>query len=554
MRHLLAGGLVSVCVGLGQTAPDEAREGLRNAVSFYAQEVATEGGYHFAYASDLSYGRSESAEGPTQISVQRAGTPGVGIALVEAFGETGEPVLLEAAVAAARALVRGQHCTGGWDYIIEFEESQRDAYPYRLDGDCAGEHGDRDAYPGRRYTTLDDNVTQGALRLLMRVDAALAFEDAAIHEAATYAMDRLMEAQYANGAWPQRYDRMPDPERHQPLRASYPESWQREWPGDYYRNHYTLNDNSLADMIDAFLEAARIYEDERYLAAAERGGSFLLRAQMPDPQPAWAQQYDADMHPAWARVFEPPSISGGEVRSVLRILLTLYRETGKEKYLEPIPRALEYFRNSYLPPAENSSARRRRTCPPPEPCLARFYELRTNRPLFITKGTQVRVAGRSTIRDDGYKLSYSDNSTIQHYALHVNGRWVEEIAAEYEQVKAASAEARRRPVRLSGLSPWSQPFGADEPTVDAGEAARLLAAMDERGAWPEDGTIGKADRVVSVTPAEAMVVVIDGKAYPLPEDSTVTVYRGTRPPVGQIIDSETFARNIRVLARYVGHP
>ena len=45
------------------------------------------------------------------------------------------------------------------------------------------------------------------------------------------------------------------------------------------------------------------------MQAAERAGGFSLLAQMPEPQPAWAQQYDARMQPAWARKFEPPAIS-----------------------------------------------------------------------------------------------------------------------------------------------------------------------------------------------------------------------------------------------------
>ena len=31
--------------------------------------------------------------------------------------------------------------------------------------------------------------------------------------------------------------------------------------------------------------------------------------QMPDPQPGWAQQYDYDMRPMWARKFEPAAIT-----------------------------------------------------------------------------------------------------------------------------------------------------------------------------------------------------------------------------------------------------
>ena len=62
-----------------------------------------------------------------------------------------------------------------------------------------------------RQTTLDDNITQAAMRLLMRVDRDLGFKDAPIHEAALFALDSLIKAQYPNGAWPQRFSRFPEP-------------------------------------------------------------------------------------------------------------------------------------------------------------------------------------------------------------------------------------------------------------------------------------------------------------------------------------------------------
>ncbi len=54
------------------------------------------------------------------------------------------------------------------------------------------------------------------------------------------------------------------------------------------------------------------------------------------------------MQPAWARVFEPPSITGGESQGILRILMALYRETGIIKYFEPIPGALQYLKSSFI--------------------------------------------------------------------------------------------------------------------------------------------------------------------------------------------------------------
>ena len=47
------------------------------------------------------------------------------------------------------------------------------------------------------------------------------------------------------------------------------------------------------------LVAWEVYGEARYRESAERGGEFLIRAQLPDPQPAWAQQYDRRMHPVW---------------------------------------------------------------------------------------------------------------------------------------------------------------------------------------------------------------------------------------------------------------
>ena len=260
------------------------------------------------------------------------------MAYLDAYQATGDTYYRDAAREVARALVKGQYCSGGWDYYIEFDPQKRPPFPYRADGRCAQPGTDKSTRP----TTLDDNVTQAAMRLLMRVDRELDFSDAAIHDAARFALDSLVKAQHPNGAWPQRYSRFPDP------RSTRSSGRATRTPGrgpgresDYY-THYTFNDNSIVDALDAMLEAARIYKEPRYLASAEKGGEFMLLSQMPEPQPGWAQQYDREMHPAWARQFEPPSITGGESQSVMRALMLLYRETGKQKYLEPLPRALAY--------------------------------------------------------------------------------------------------------------------------------------------------------------------------------------------------------------------
>jgi PelA/Pel-15E family pectate lyase len=518
---------------------------MKKAAAFYVEKVSTHGGYHHSYAEDLSYGRSEHGEGLTQIEVQRAATPIVGMTFLEAFDATGDRYYLEAARKAAHALVAGQLCSGGWDYLVEFEPSLRKKYPYRKEHDCASGNA-----PGSPPTTLDDNVSQAATRLLMRVDKALEFKDPAVHEAALYALDHLVRAQYPNGAWPQRFTKFPDPAKHPVKKASYPESWSRKWPGEVYREHYTFNDNSISDDIDLMLEAARIYGDRRYLDSALKGGGFLLLAQMPEPQPAWAQQYDVDMHPAWARLFEPPSITGGETQGILRTLMVLYRETGDRRYLDAVPPALGWLEKSILPETANPSEHRRRLRG--AAALARFYELKTNRPLYITKGTQIRAAKLGSARIDGYELSYDDASVITHYGVLTSGAEVPEIRKEYERVRAAVPASMRRPDKLHGLSPWSEGDGSPlDKRPSAAAVRKIIDGLDARGAWVEEGIIGKADRIVSVFAARPMVLTINGRPIEIRENDNIELFQGTQPPRSRIIRSATFTKNLTALAAYV---
>jgi hypothetical protein len=75
--------------------------------------------------------------------------------------------------------------------------------------------------------------------------------------------------------------------------------------------------------------------------------------------------------------------------------------------------------------------------------------------------------------------------------------------------------------------------------------------MDERGAWVEEGVIGKADRVVAVGAVRPMVLTINGRAYPIAENAQITLFDGAQPPRERIIRTTTFARNLEALAAYL---
>lgn len=461
---LAIGLLLSFPVRRGD-AQDRTREqtsaALKKAVTFFRKQVSAQGGYLWQYSSDLKLREGEREAGKLTVWVQPPGTPTVGEAFLTAYQLTGDEFYLDAARETALALVHGQLQSGGWDYRIEFDPKQRRRYAYRNPPVPPLSKGGRGGGAARRNTTtFDDDTTQSALRFLMRVDRALKFKDRKIHGAVEYALNAVLKAQYPNGAWPQRYSEFPDPKQHPVKKASYPKTWSRTYPKKDYRGYYTFNDNSIADVIDTMFLAAKIYKDERYSRAAEKAGDFIILAQMPEPQPAWAQQYDRNMHPAWARKFEPPSITGGESQGVMRALLSLYRQTGQKKYLKPLPRALAYFKKSQL---KNGR-------------LARFYELKTNRPLYFVKDT--------------YELTYSDDNLPTHYGFKVGSK-LDRIERDYNRL------LRTDPSRLK---PRERRPSTRLTKSLAAQAKRIVDAMDKRGAWTEAGSLrraGRTDRIIS---------------------------------------------------------
>jgi hypothetical protein len=142
----------------------------------------------------------------------------------------------------------------------------------------------------------------------------------------------------------------------------------------------------------------------------------------------------------------------------------------------------------------------------------------------------------------------------------VSGAWVAEVEQQYRALQNADPVSLKRPDRLHGLSPWSvRSFdGArDRPAPVANLEARVRAvvdAMDPRGAWVEEGSIGKANRLVSVFAAKAMVVTLGGKALPMKENDTLEVFAGAEPPKQRVIRSRTFAENIGALSAYLAFP
>ncbi|MCA9085755.1 MAG: pectic acid lyase [Planctomycetaceae bacterium] len=443
---------------------------MKQAAEFYHRKVATHGGYVYHYSLDLSQRWGEGEATKDQIWVQPPGTPTVGLAYLAAFDATKDRFYLDAATDCAKALVYGQVRSGGWTNCIDFNPRGERTSTYR-----------NGRGRGRNTSSLDDGQTASALLLLIRTDAALRFRDSEIHEAVLFGLDALLAVQYPNGAFPQVWDDDQNPTP--PIRkAEYPQyDWRTEGRIKNYWDMYTLNDNVPGYVLNALEAAAQVYEDDRFMDSIRRLGDFLILAQMPDPQPGWAQQYNYDMNPIWARKFEPPAVSGDETQEAIETLLKIHLLTGDLKYLAPVPRALKYLERSELPDGR----------------LARYYELQTNRPLYMERS------------GDRYSLTYDDTNLPDHYGWKTEAR-ITELQDKYEGL-LEQAKIRASPPQVDDAA----------STVPSAEVERLLRDLDDQNRWVSEFT---GERLVGQL----------------------------KLPVGtKYLSSDVFSRNLTTLSRYL---
>ncbi len=369
---------------------------MKTAASYLVDHVASHGGYVYHYSEDLQQRWGEGVATVDQAWVQPPGTPTVGMAFLKAYAATGDELYLSAAQAAAEALVYGQMKSGGWTNCIDFNPRGDRVAMYR-----------NGQGRGRDTSSLDDGQTASALKMLILTDKALKFQHAEIHAAAISGLDALLDAQYPNGAFPQVWDETPEhvpPNISPKLTAGFPDyDWATEGRIKNYWDMYTLNDNVPGYVTDTLIAAFETYQDQKVKDAVLRLGDFLLLAQMPEPQPGWAQQYGYEMHPIWARKFEPPAVSGDETQEVLSTLLIIAEFTDNKKYLAPFPAALKYLRRSQLADGR----------------FARYYELRTNAPLYMERS------------GDKYVLTHDDSNLPDHYGWKTDSQ-IDQLTNAYQ--------------------------------------------------------------------------------------------------------------------------
>lgn len=280
----------------------------------------------------------------------------------------------EEAVRIADNVLLYQHDNGGWGKNIDLTRTitpeERPEILQELD---------------EIETLIDNGATHTEIRYLARAHQATGHERFA--EGARRGIEYLLAAQYPNGGWPMNFP-----------------------PKRGYYEHITFNDGSMIGVLRVLRDAAAGRDEfefvdeplrERARLAVEKGIDVILKCQVVvDGRPtAWCAQHDqVNLRPQLARSYELPSLSGQESVEIVRFLMEI--DDSSPEIRAAIEGAVEWFeqvkinglivetiRDESLPRGYDRVVREDPSAPP---LWARFYEIGTNRPMFVGRDGVVK--------------------------------------------------------------------------------------------------------------------------------------------------------------------
>lgn len=274
--------------------------------------------------------------------------------------------------------------------------------------------------------TFDNGATTDELRFLARM--YLATNDAAYRAAFDKGLDYVFLAQYPNGGWPQFHP-----------------------PGNGYHRHITFNDNAMVRLLVFVREIATAprYEfvDEARrkaaMAAFERGIPCILKCQIKvdGKLTGWCAQHDEiDFRPVSARAYELATLSGSESVGITRLLMSL--ENPSPEVVQAVEASVAWFENVKLTGIRVEQQRDEKaprgtnrvvvSDPQAPPLWARFYEIGTDKPIFVDRDGIPKPA----LADIGYERrnGYAWYGNWPKALLEVDyPAWKQRIAAKAER-------------------------------------------------------------------------------------------------------------------------
>lgn len=470
----------------------DARTALKRAARFMRERVAYRGGYVWSYASDFSRRWGEMEAFPTMIWIQPPGTATVGHLYLDCFHATRDEFYYQAAMDVAEGLIAAQHPAGGWNYLYDFagEESTRRWY------DTIGKNGWRLEEFHHYYgnATFDDAGTSEASQFLLRL--YLERRARSLREPLDRAVRFVLDSQYENGGWPQRYPRVDGGLHGRPD----------------YTHQITFNDDVAGENIKFLLMVYQTLGDERALAAIRKAMDIFIATQQPAPQAGWGLQHDAQtLRPIGARTYEPDALTTHTTATNIGQLLNFYEWTGEERFIARVPEALAWLDSVRLADADVRVAGRH---------YPTFIEIGTNR-------ARINHRRGSNVVSGAYYWDYNPEKPITHYSQWRNLN-VAALRERYERLRtadraqlAAGSPFNPRPdfrlprffttqnIEVSDMT--SNRGSGDIERPSAERAQELISSLNAEGYWP--------------TPlaATSQPYIGDGPATPTPGDFSQTL-------------------------------
>jgi PelA/Pel-15E family pectate lyase len=277
----------------------------------------------------------------------------------------------------ADQLLLYQHDNGGWPKNLDMARMLTE----REKSEVARAKADTD-------TTIDNGATYTQLAYLAKLVAAKNLDR---HKAAFLkGLDFLCAMQYENGGFPQFF----------PLRKDY-------------SRHITFNDDAMIGALRLMRDIAEknpdytfVDEERRVKAgkAIEKGIACILKTQIVvnGKKTVWCAQHDeVTFAPAGARKYELPSLSGSESVGIVEFLMD--RKNPSPEIVAAIEGAIAWFRVSKIDGIRWLQRAKGDAVPngiehylmkdeKAPPLWARFYQIETNRPIFVGRDGVIRYS------------------------------------------------------------------------------------------------------------------------------------------------------------------
>jgi len=440
---------------------------MKRATDFMRENCAVNGGYVWAYAADFSNRWGEMEAYPSMIWIQPPGTATVGHLYLDSYHATGDEYYYDAAVEVASALIAAQHPTGGWNYLFDFagEESVRRWY------DTIGKNGWRLEEFHHFYgnATFDDAGTSEASQFLLRM--YLEKKDQQFSAPLQRAISFVLDSQYENGGWPQRFPFVEDA----PSLHGRPD----------YTRYVTFNDDVAGENIKFLLMVWQSMGDQRAMDSINLAMQVFAATQQPAPQAGWGLQHTLEnLAPIGARSYEPDALVTHTTAGNISLMLSFYEWTGDDQFLTRIPDALDWLESVRLQDSEIKMPGRE---------FPTFIEFGTNRALINHR------RGSNVINGE-YFQDYDTEKPIVHYS-----QWrridLDGLRARYEALRdvppadliASSPFNKRdgfklprffttRTIEVSDLNSNAGAAEIERPTES--QIAELAEGLNDEGYWP----------------------------------------------------------------------